>query len=49
MEILAFLKDMDRTTFHTLLELVVYFSSYDSVVEWLDALKPGTVNEEELE
>lgn len=31
-EILAFLKDMDRTTFHMSLELVVYFYSYDSVV-----------------
>jgi len=48
MEILAFLKDMDRKKFHTSLELVVYFSSYGSVVEWLDALKLGVVNEEEL-
>jgi serine/threonine protein kinase len=47
-EILAFLKDIDRTTFHTSLELAVFFSSYDSVVEWLNALKPGAVNEEEF-
>jgi serine/threonine protein kinase len=47
-EILAFLKDIDRTTFHTSLELVAYFHSYDSVVGWLNSLKPGAANEEEL-
>jgi serine/threonine protein kinase len=47
-EILAFLKDMDRTTFHMSLELVAYFYSYDSVVGWLNSLKPGAANEEEL-
>ena len=47
-EILAFLKDMDRKTFQKSMKLGVYFYNYDSVVGWLNALKPGAVNEEEL-
>lgn len=48
MEILAFLKDMDRKAFHRLMKLRVFFYNYDLVVDWLNALKPGAVNEEEL-
>ena len=47
-EILALLKDMDRTMFHTSLDLMVYFYSYDSVVGWLNSLKPGAANERSL-
>jgi serine/threonine protein kinase len=48
MEILAFLKDMDCRTFHKSIRGRLYFHSYDFVVDWLNALKPGAVDEEEL-
>jgi serine/threonine protein kinase len=47
MEILAFLKDMDRGTFRKSME-PIYFYDYDLVVGWLNTLKPGAVDEEEL-
>ena len=48
MEILAFLKDVDRRAFHKSVGGRIYFHSYDSVVVWLNALKPHAVDEEEL-
>ncbi|KAF4630622.1 hypothetical protein G7Y89_g7517 [Cudoniella acicularis] len=47
MEILAFLKDMDRGTFRKSIG-PIYFCGYDFVVGWLNTLKPGAVDEEEL-
>jgi serine/threonine protein kinase len=47
MEILAFLKDMDRGTFRKSKE-PIYFYDYDLIVGWLNTLKPGVVDGEEL-
>jgi serine/threonine protein kinase len=48
MEILAFLKDVDRRAFHKSVGGRIYFHRYDSVVAWLNSLKPHAVDEEEL-
>jgi serine/threonine protein kinase len=48
MEILAFQKDIDRKTFQKSIRLGIYFYKYDFVANWLNSLKPGAVDEEEL-
>jgi serine/threonine protein kinase len=47
-EILAFQKDIDRKTFQKSIRLGIYFYKYDFVANWLNSLKPGAVDEEEL-
>lgn len=48
LEILAFLKDIDRKTFLKSMKEAVYYYNHDMVVGWLNSLKPGAVDEEEL-
>jgi serine/threonine protein kinase len=51
-EILAFLKGMDRKTFHKSMKLGGYCGSYYSrhsfIVDWLNSLKPSAADEDEL-
>jgi serine/threonine protein kinase len=49
-EILAFMKGMDRATFHRSMKLghASYYSSHSLIVDWLNSLKPAAADEDEL-